>query len=134
VAPQADRPREPAWFAGGFPLAIGAAAQGMANRDVVAIGTSAGGVEALIFLAKQLRREFPACVLVMIHLPSHTRSSLDELRGLAGRLPVRFCGRRRGAQKGSHLCCAAQSASAPQRRPRVAGGGRAREQFPPGYR
>jgi chemotaxis response regulator CheB len=37
----------------------GAAEYGMANRDVLAIGTSAGGVEALIFLAKQFRREFP---------------------------------------------------------------------------
>jgi two-component system, chemotaxis family, protein-glutamate methylesterase/glutaminase len=68
----------------------GAAEYGMANRDVLAIGTSAGGVEALVFLAKQFRREFPASVLVTIHLPSHVRSALDELLGLEGRLPAGF--------------------------------------------
>jgi len=72
----------------------------MANRDVLAIGTSAGGVEALIFLAKQFRREFPASVLVTIHLPSHARSALDELLGLAGRLPVGFAGHGEVLKKG----------------------------------
>jgi two-component system, chemotaxis family, protein-glutamate methylesterase/glutaminase len=32
----------------------------MANRDIVAIGTSAGGFEALRFLANGLDRNFPA--------------------------------------------------------------------------
>ena len=41
----------------------------MANRDVLAIGTSAGGVEALLFLAKRFSRDFPAAVFVTIHLP-----------------------------------------------------------------
>jgi len=62
----------------------------MANRDVLAIGTSAGGVEALIFLAKRFPREFPAAVLVTIHLPSHSRSALDELLSNAGPLPAQF--------------------------------------------
>ena len=46
----------------------------MANRDVLAVGTSAGGVAALTFLAKRFPRDFPAAVLVTIHLPSHARS------------------------------------------------------------
>jgi len=62
----------------------------MANRDVLAIGTSAGGVEALLFLAKRFSPEFPAAVLVTIHLPSHSRSALDELLTHAGRLPAQF--------------------------------------------
>jgi two-component system chemotaxis response regulator CheB len=62
----------------------------MANRDVLAIGTSAGGVEALIFLAKRFPREFPAAVLVTIHLPSHSRSTLDEVLTHAGALPAQF--------------------------------------------
>src|SRR5262249_8301860 len=62
----------------------------MANRDVLAIGTSAGGVEALIFLAQRFPREFPAAVLVTIHLPSHSRSSLDELLTHRGPLPAQF--------------------------------------------
>jgi two-component system, chemotaxis family, protein-glutamate methylesterase/glutaminase len=62
----------------------------MANRDVVAVGTSAGGVEALLFLAKRFRRDFPASVLITIHLPSHVRSALDELLTSAGPLPAAF--------------------------------------------
>src|SRR5215475_7781266 len=62
----------------------------MANRDVLALGTSAGGVEALISLAKHFRSDFPASVLVTIHLPSHYRSVLDEVLNGAGSLPTRF--------------------------------------------
>jgi len=62
----------------------------MANRDVLAVGTSAGGVEALISLAKHLRPDFPAAVLVTIHLSSHSRSVLDEILNRAGPLPARF--------------------------------------------
>lgn len=50
----------------------------MAKRDILAVGTSAGGVEALFYLAKQLPRDFAASVLVTIHLPRHARSSLDD--------------------------------------------------------
>jgi two-component system, chemotaxis family, protein-glutamate methylesterase/glutaminase len=62
----------------------------MANRDVLAVGTSAGGVEALLFLAKSFRRDFPASVLITIHLPSHIPSALDELLTGAGPLPAAF--------------------------------------------
>jgi len=63
---------------------------GMANRDLVAIGTSAGGVEALLYLVKRLPNEFPASVLVTIHMPGRARSSLDEVLTRAGPLPARF--------------------------------------------
>ena len=62
----------------------------MANRDVLAIGTSAGGVEALLFLAKRLSRELPAAIFVTIHLPSHSRSALDDVLTRAGPLPAQF--------------------------------------------
>jgi two-component system, chemotaxis family, protein-glutamate methylesterase/glutaminase len=62
----------------------------MAHRDVLAVGTSAGGVEALLFLAKNFRRDFSASVLVTIHLPSHSRSTLDELLSRSGPLPASF--------------------------------------------
>lgn len=62
----------------------------MANRDVLAVGASAGGVEALLFLAKHLPRNFPASVLVTIHLPRHSHSSLDEVLSRAGPLPAAF--------------------------------------------
>jgi two-component system, chemotaxis family, protein-glutamate methylesterase/glutaminase len=62
----------------------------MANRDVVAIGTSAGGVEALRFLASGFATNFPASILVTIHLAAEFRSSLDEILTSAGPLPATF--------------------------------------------
>ncbi len=62
----------------------------MANRDVLAIGASAGGVEALTFLAKHFRQDFPACILVTIHLSNLFPSSLDQVLSRAGPLPAVF--------------------------------------------
>jgi two-component system chemotaxis response regulator CheB len=62
----------------------------MANRDLVAIGTSAGGVEALLSLAASLTRDFPASLLVTIHLSPQRRSPLDEILTRAGPLPATF--------------------------------------------
>jgi two-component system, chemotaxis family, protein-glutamate methylesterase/glutaminase len=62
----------------------------MANRNVLAIGTSAGGVEALRFLASGFPSDFPASVLVVIHLPPDYQSSLDSILTQAGPLPARF--------------------------------------------
>src|SRR3954465_12023439 len=62
----------------------------MANRDILAIGTSAGGFEALRFLAGEFSRDFPASVLVVIHLSSQFRSALDAILTQAGRLPASF--------------------------------------------
>jgi two-component system, chemotaxis family, protein-glutamate methylesterase/glutaminase len=94
-----------------LPVEDGAAEYGMANRDVLAIGTSAGGVEALSFLAKSFRPDFPAAVLISIHLPTLFRSSLDEILSHAGPLPAAFAnngetmkkGRIYIAPPGSHL-------------------------------
>ena len=62
----------------------------MANRDIVAVGTSAGGFEALLLLAKGFPQNFPASILVTIHLPLQFRSSLDEMLTRAGPLPATF--------------------------------------------
>jgi len=62
----------------------------MAHRDILAIGTSAGGFEALRFLAGQFPQNFPASVLVVIHLSSQFRSALDAVLTQAGRLPASF--------------------------------------------
>jgi two-component system, chemotaxis family, protein-glutamate methylesterase/glutaminase len=72
----------------------------MANRDIIAIGTSAGGVEALILLAKGLPESFPASVLVTIHLPRQFRSNLDHLLTNAGRLPAGFANEGESIKKG----------------------------------
>jgi two-component system, chemotaxis family, protein-glutamate methylesterase/glutaminase len=72
----------------------------MPNRDVLAVGTSAGGVEALIFLAGHLGRGFPASILVTIHLPPQARSELDALLSRAGPLPAGFASDGEIAKKG----------------------------------
>ena len=62
----------------------------MANRDIVVIGTSAGGVEALRFLVCHLPADLPAALLVTIHLSSQHPSMLDEILSRAGPLPASF--------------------------------------------
>lgn len=62
----------------------------MGNRNILAIGTSAGGVEALRFLASHFEADFPAAILVTIHLPSRGGSILDEVLRNAGPLPAKF--------------------------------------------
>src|SRR5688572_20575392 len=62
----------------------------MANRDILAIGTSAGGVEALLALAKSFPTNFPAAILVTLHLSHEHRSVLDQLLNRVGKLPAAF--------------------------------------------
>ncbi|SRR5579883_132712 len=62
----------------------------MANRDILAIGASAGGFDALRFLANKFPKDFPASVLVVIHLPSQFPSELDAILTKAGPLPASF--------------------------------------------
>ncbi|MGD9738031.1 MAG: chemotaxis protein CheB [Bauldia sp.] len=60
------------------------------NRDVIAIGASAGGVEALRKLTSELPGNLPASVLVTLHLSPQFASSLDEILTRAGPLPATF--------------------------------------------
>jgi two-component system chemotaxis response regulator CheB len=62
----------------------------MANRDILAIGTSAGGFEALRFLASRFPADLPASVFMVIHLSSAGRSVLDEILTEAGPLRATF--------------------------------------------
>jgi two-component system chemotaxis response regulator CheB len=72
----------------------------MANRDIVAIGASAGGVEALVFLAKNFPHDLPASVIVTLHLGSP--SILDEILNRAGPLHAAFAVNRTLMRK-SHI-------------------------------
>lgn len=60
----------------------------MAQRDIVVVGASAGGVAALQALIAGLPATFPAAVLVVLHIPPHTPSHLDTILARAGTMPV----------------------------------------------
>jgi two-component system, chemotaxis family, protein-glutamate methylesterase/glutaminase len=62
----------------------------MANRDIVAIGASAGGLDALRFLLSELPVKFPAALLVVMHLPAKLPSALDSILNRLGTLPAHF--------------------------------------------
>lgn len=57
-------------------------------RDIVVIGTSAGGVSALQELVATLPADFPAAVFVAQHLSPSARSMLPNLLDRAGPLPA----------------------------------------------
>jgi two-component system chemotaxis response regulator CheB len=56
--------------------------------DVVAIGASAGGVEALSKLLRALPADLPAAVLVTLHRPVARDSQLHRILAHVSRLPV----------------------------------------------
>jgi two-component system, chemotaxis family, protein-glutamate methylesterase/glutaminase len=60
----------------------------MANKDIIVVGASAGGIEALQKLAAGLPRELPAAVFVVWHLSPGVKSALPEVLSRAGPLPA----------------------------------------------
>jgi two-component system chemotaxis response regulator CheB len=60
----------------------------VAHRDVVAIGTSAGGIEALREIAAGLPADLSAAVLIVIHVPPESPGMLPSILSKAGPLPA----------------------------------------------
>lgn len=58
----------------------------MAGHNIIVIGASSGGVEALIKLVKMLPRDLPAAVFVVLHTAPHRKSMLPEILSRSGPL------------------------------------------------
>ncbi|MEN6333161.1 MAG: chemotaxis protein CheB, partial [Phycisphaerales bacterium] len=72
----------------------------MANRDIIAIGASAGGVEALMKLAAGLPAGLPASIFIVQHVSPEYPSAMAELLGRSGRLAAELAVDRMEFQKG----------------------------------
>jgi two-component system, chemotaxis family, protein-glutamate methylesterase/glutaminase len=59
------------------------------RRDIVVIGASAGGVEALIRLAGGLPPTLRAAVFIVLHMPEGASTSLPQILDRQGTLPAR---------------------------------------------
>jgi two-component system, chemotaxis family, protein-glutamate methylesterase/glutaminase len=60
----------------------------MPGKDIVVIGASAGGIEALKVLAGGLPRDFNASVLIVLHIAPYGLGILPEILERAGPLPA----------------------------------------------
>src|SRR5438046_2090733 len=50
----------------------------MPGHDIIVVGASAGGVEALSKLAETLPADLPAVILVTLHIPAHSASFMPR--------------------------------------------------------
>ena len=57
-------------------------------REIVVIGASAGGIEALSALLALLPADFPAAILVVVHISADSPGVLPSILARAGVLPV----------------------------------------------
>ena len=59
-----------------------------ARHDIIVLGASAGGVEALTQLVRLLPAGLPAAIFVVIHVPAHAVSVLPRIFNRAGPIPA----------------------------------------------
>jgi two-component system chemotaxis response regulator CheB len=60
----------------------------MAGQDIIVVGASAGGVEALSRLVADLPEDLPAAVFIVLHMAPHTGTALPRILARQTKLPV----------------------------------------------
>ncbi|MFB2838552.1 chemotaxis protein CheB [Floridanema evergladense] len=60
----------------------------MLGHDIIVIGASAGGVEAVTQLVRSLPADIPAAIFVVIHIAAHSKSVLPQILQRRGHLPA----------------------------------------------
>jgi len=60
----------------------------MPGHDIIVVGASAGGVEALITLVRSLPADLPAALFVVLHIPAQNPSALPAILNRSGPLPA----------------------------------------------
>jgi two-component system, chemotaxis family, protein-glutamate methylesterase/glutaminase len=60
----------------------------MAKHDIIVVGASAGGVDALKKLIQGLPEDFPASIFIVQHLSPHRESTLPDILQRVSKLPV----------------------------------------------
>lgn len=59
------------------------------SHDIITIGASAGGIEVLLEMARELPKDLPASLFVVVHQPAGHVSELPNLISRSGKLPAR---------------------------------------------
>lgn len=60
----------------------------MPGHDIIVVGASAGGVEALTQLVQGLPKALPAAIFIVIHFPAQGKSILPDILSRCGPLPA----------------------------------------------
>jgi two-component system, chemotaxis family, protein-glutamate methylesterase/glutaminase len=60
----------------------------MAKRDIIVVGTSAGGVEALLNFVKSLPPDFDGSIFIVLHLSPFSHTNLPHILSRACKLPA----------------------------------------------